>query len=218
MNYFAQGIQQGAEIGARSYLEKKKRDQDSALNKARLEFEANQLRENFKGQGGLQKLRQDFEADQAGVAFGRTTARDATINKYDIAKLDKTQAFQADEGDKNRDVTTSQGDKNRGLSERTEAARLFLEAQNLQRRGQEFSDKLSWEKDPANPENKYKVAHTDYLMRDVQPPPLPNATSALQNGRKASAPGELPTLTPAEAATAKPGTRYKTTDGRILTR
>jgi hypothetical protein len=229
MNYFAQGIQQGADIGARSYLEKKKRDQEALLNKARLDFEANQLREQFKGQGGLQELRQKFEAEQGGLTRTFQGGENEKSRAFSTDQLNKTQTFQGGENQKSRDYgreerVATQGfqsgerDKDRKLSESEAAARLFLDAQRFKEGGEQFDQKFSWEKDPTNPDNKQKLAHTDYLMRDVQPPPLPNATTALQNGRKASAPGELPTLTPAEAATAKPGTRYKTTDGRILTR
>lgn len=93
MNYFAQGIQQGGEIGARSYLEKQKRDQDAALNKARLEFEANQLRAQFAGQDTLQQKRLDADAAQAVANRTFTNTRDETLNRYDNDKLDKTQAF-----------------------------------------------------------------------------------------------------------------------------
>jgi hypothetical protein len=214
MNYFAQGINQGAEIGARAYLEKQKQAEDARLAKARLDFEAAQLRAQFTGQQGLQTDRQLFEALQAGLGRDFTTRRDATLNGYDMTKLDKTQAFQGGENDKNRSVTTGEGDKNRTQAEKLANAEMFLKAQGLKQNGEQFDRVRSWDESPLNPDNVYKTSHSLYLLNPKTDDPtqnpgytaidalnaikngtafpgrsapnLPNAGTALQNGRTAA--------------------------------
>jgi hypothetical protein len=186
MNYFAQGIQQGADIGARSYLEKKKRDQEAVLNKARLDFEANQLREQFKGQGGLQEARQKFEAEQGGLTRTFQQGERDKDRTYGSGEREKTQAFQSGQNDADRASRASEGAANRILSEKEAAARLFLDAERLKRSGEQFDATRAWAESPENPENQSRSAYAKRLMSEMPPDITPNATTPLQNGRGAA--------------------------------
>ena len=207
MNYFAQGIQQGAEIGARSYLEKKKRDQDAALNKARLEFEANQLREQFKGQGGLQDARQRFEAEQGGLtrtfqqgerdkdrtygtkereaAQGFTLGRDATANsnqRYLQSEQLNAQSRAAFE----KNLATSDTEMRRDMEKRAE------QLESKRRFDAEFAAKYS----PDSIDSKWKDVRTQQIEKDMSigrfaPPGTPAA---------APVPSALPGMKPPEEA------------------
>jgi hypothetical protein len=221
MNYFAQGIQQGAEIGARSYLEKKKRDQDAALNKARLEFEANQLKEQFKGQGDLQNTRLLADAENLRKQREFTGGENALNRTYGTSERKATQGFQGGQNDADRAARASEGAANRGASEKEAAARLFFDAQRLKQGGEQFDQTLAqrgtefdvtntWAQSPLNPQNQASSASADYT-RSLLPKDPKELNSTIPDG-------DLPTLTPAEAKKAKPGTRYKTTDGRIIIR
>lgn len=191
---------------------------EEEMQNRKIAADAEAMKQQFAGQGGLQDSRQRFEADQAAQGRTFTTGRDATLNSYDTAKLDQTQNWQGGQNDANRNVTTSEGAANRGLSEREATAKLLMDAKGLQ----QHDEKFSWDKDPANPENIYKTAqtnftneHADYLRRGGEAAPiLTNSTAAFKNGTGTN----LPTLTPEQAMGAKPGTRYKTNDGRIMTR
>jgi hypothetical protein len=186
MNYFAQGIQQGAEIGARSYLEKKKRDQEALLNKARLDFEANQLREQFKGQGGLQRERLLADAENARLGREFTGGENALNRSYGTGEREKTQAFQSGQNDADRASRASEGAANRTLSEKEAAARLFLDAERLKRGGEQFDATRAWAESPENPENQSRSAYAKRLMSEMPPDITPNATTPLQNGRGAA--------------------------------
>jgi hypothetical protein len=163
MNYFAQGIQQGAEIGARSYLEKKKRDQEAVLNKARLDFEANQLRAQFAGQDTLQQKRLDADAAQA--VAGRTfqSGEREKDRTYGTTEREATQGFTT-----GRDATAHSNQRylqSEQLNAQSRAAFTKSLADSdakmrreMAERAKEFEDKRRWEAnqaaktDPNNPE------------------------------------------------------------------
>jgi len=167
MNYFAQGIQQGGEAGARGYLEKKKRDQDSALNKARLEFEAAQLKENFKGQGTLQEKRLQADAARQIAGFGQEDKARTSNQLYGTSEREAGQNWKTGESSKDRALTTDQGDKNRSAAEREASARLLLDAKRIQQSGEQFDATRSWNESPNNPQNQSQSAYAKRLLMDV---------------------------------------------------
>lgn len=197
MNYFAQGIQQGGEIGARSYLEKQKRDQDAALNKARLDFEASQLKENFKGQGALLDTRLLADAENARLSREFTGGENALNRTYGTSERLANQGFQGGQNDANRaltasqgqatrNVTTSEGAANRAQNEKEAAARLFLDAQRLKQGGEQFDATRAWAESAENPQNKRNLANADYLMRSGDQP-LISASQTRQSAKLSSA-------------------------------
>lgn len=189
MNYFAQGIQQGGEAGARGYLEKKKRDQDDRLNKARLEFEAAQLRENFKGQGELQKTRLDADAENARLGREFTTGRDATLNGYDDAKLNKTQGFQDRMRSEDRNANSRAAFTEQLARDAADMRRDFAERAKLQQNQRQFDAELAARNDPSTPDGIWKTTRAEQIRREW---PRDNTDDPKAKGPAAAATPTIP--------------------------
>jgi len=178
MNYFAQGIQQGADIGARSYLEKKKRDQEALLNKARLDFEANQLRAQFAGQDTLQQKRLDADAAQAVATRTFQQGERDKDRTYGTSEREATQGFTT-----GRDATANSNQRylqseqlnaqsraafTKGLADSDASMRREMaeRAEQLEKKRQfdaEFAAKYS----PDSIDSKWKDVRTQQIEKDM---------------------------------------------------
>lgn len=229
MNYFAQGIQQGGEIGARSYLEKQKRDQDAALNKARLEFEANQLRAQFAGQDTLQQKRLDADANNARLGREFTGSENALNRSYGTSEREATQGFTL-----GRDATANSNQRylqseqlnaqsraafTKGLADsdtqmRREMAERAEQLESKRRFDAEFAAKYS----PDSIDSKWKDVRTQQIEKDMSigrfAPPGTPATAPVPS----ALPGMPTRVTSREQYEALPkGTRF-IYDGRTGTK
>jgi hypothetical protein len=179
MNYLAQGIQQGAEIGARAYQERKRREQDTALEKARRELQLDLDAKRRLAEKALQDDRitadatrqfsdQEFRREQENS--GRIFTREEAIaaRAHDSEKTTEGRRFQ-----RTMQKDAQEFQENESLQNRTDAglrqrdalaadARKFDATYPLHQ--QELTLKraaLEWDKDPTNPRNQLTTERAD---------------------------------------------------------
>lgn len=223
-NYFADGFQGGFAIGAAAREKKKDREERAKIEKARADLELDLVGRRASADKELQNDRLVADAQ-----------RQFNQQGFQSGESEKDRGFRGGESEKERTArvglqTGAQGFQS-GQAELDRAARAAaLDREMKQRQGQFEAElplkgaqlglqagKQSWEENAANPQNVNALAHAKYLAGNTVPD-LPNPQAALQNGTKGMAAESLPTLSPEEARSARPGTRYRTTDGRVMVR
>jgi|GEM_PF-5528399 len=195
MNYFAQGISEGARIGADSFNAKKQRDQQDKLEGLRRQLELDRDTARYKNE----KDRQDAQLLQNAGQFDKRLDLD-------------TQNMGLNAGFKNRDQ--AQTDRRLDQDASQFGQRLDLDTQNMglnagfKNRDQEHADKVldqaakqfgmtndreyalggahlglqagaqAWKENPENPENKWRserAAQVEEMTRPFAPPGAPAA-------------------------------------------
>ena len=186
-----------------------------------------------------EKLRQDFEIDRDTARYkaeqdrqGERISADAKKQfnqnffsageadagrRYGTTEREAGQTYQSGEGEKGRTFTGAQNDADRALradknkqDDKHFNDRINFDLQNMGLMAGFKSREQEARADPANPANQLqaeklaKIKRENALGADVTPVTPP--------------PAAPPILTPEEAKKAKPGTRYRTQDGRQMTR
>lgn len=216
-NDFAAGYKMTSDARERNRDRQDKLDQE----KLRREFELGRDVERYKQEDFARRAGYDNQTNQrVGAA---DAAREAAERGYEFTsgEGEKGRIFTGGEGEKGRIFTakeaalgrTSQDDiVNRQLNQAMEqfkATNERLTAADVTRQG--LLAQTQWMKDNPNSLANQKLSQevTKLTNENANAGPLP--------GEKAPAVG-LPIYTPAEARAAKPGTRYRTQDGRQMIR
>lgn len=218
MNYFASGLENGLRIGADAYQRRKDREQQSALDKARRDLELE--RDLKRGQ-----LERDLQGE-------RITA--------DAVKQFNSQTWTGGENEKDRKHRTGERLGSQAHQTTESAAernlRKVLQKDAQKQNAQQFTDRLSFDyqniglgaglkkqqmevaTDPNSLANQLQAEQLKRAKIDNAYNETSNAGGTPGTPKAPGAADQLPTLTPQQAQAAKPGTRYRTVDGRILTR
>jgi len=234
MNYLAEGLSSGYDqaYGAAQKKREQRLQQQLELDMlAKRQAAEKQLQDDrITAEAKRQFSQQGWQSGEADKDRGFRTSERIDTQGFQSGESDKTRGFQAGESKLDRDLRRAlqqqqldQAAKQFGTEMQfkskvhddqlpLEGARLGLMARSVDAR----QDKIDWDTDPENPANAWRAARAAQVndLRGLTPPGAPTAPGAAPLPSAA----ELPILTPEQARAAKPGTKYRTTDGRILTR
>ena len=204
---------------------KRERDRDRAdkidQEKLRREFELGRDVERYKQEDVARRAGYDNQTNQrVGAA---DAAREAAERGYEVTggEGEKGRTFTGTENEKGRTFTAAQSTADRDLRQKlqtetlNQAAQQFGKTQdyNYANMGLMAGLKAREEEARTNPFSVTNQINNQKLIKLT----AENASSGPLPGGKPGT-GDLPILTPAEAKAAKPGTRYRTQDGRQMIR
>ena len=190
--------------------EKLRKEFEVGRDVARYKAEQDRQGERINADAKRQFNQNYFTSGERAASENFTTGRDAAQQGYTKENQTNTQNFAANEADLGR---TLQDDiVNRQLNQ---AATQFKATNDRQTAAdvtrQGLLAQTQWMKDNPNSLANQKLSEEVIKLK------ADNANAGpLAGGKPAT--GDLPILTPAEAKAAKPGTRYRTQDGRQMIR
>ena len=204
---------------------KRERDRDRAdkidQERLRREFEVGRDVERYKAEQDRQGERISADAKkQFNQNFFSAGEADAG-RRYGTSEREAGQTYQSGEGEKGRTFTAAQSTADRDLRQKlqtetlNQAAQQFGKTQdyNYANMGLMAGLKAREEEARTNPLSVTNQINNQKLIKLT----AENANAGPLTGGKPGT-GDLPILTPAEAKAAKPGTRYRTQDGRQMIR
>jgi hypothetical protein len=204
---------------------KRERDRDRAdkidQEKLRREFELSRDVERYKQEDLGRRAGYDNQTNQrvGGEDFAREQS--AGAQAFTGGESEKGRTFTAGEGEKGRTFTAAQSTADRDLRQKlqtetlNQAAQQFGKTQdyNYANMGLMAGLKAREEDARADPLSMANQLNNQKLIKLTNE----NANAGPLPGGK-DAPNDMPILTPTEARAAKPGTRYRTQDGRQMIR
>lgn len=169
MNYLAQGIAQGAQIGAQAYDARKRREQEEALEKARREL---QLEVQAKQLAAEKALQNDRLVHDASMQFERQKwqgAENATDRGWRTNERLGGETFTGSQNNLNRTMTKEENAADRALRQQLQKDQLAqaesqfsqtlpLHAAETALKGASFAASQN----PDSPENKLRSAQAKY--------------------------------------------------------
>ena len=203
MNYFAQALSQGAQIGAAAYDARKRRDQEAALEKARRELQLELDTRRTAAERALQEERlvadakkqfadQNFRKEEGATERGWRTNERKDEQGFRTGERESTQKFTAKQGRKERNWRSSESTLDR--TQRQDLANQQLDAAAAQ-----FAKK--YELESLSLQQRDEARNQAKVVDDVDP-----TTNEVTN-RRITRPFDGatgPSLTPAAAAATPP--------------
>jgi hypothetical protein len=166
MNYFAQGIAQGGQIGADSYNRKKERDERARLEAARRELELERDARRTAAERELQEARlvadaqrqfsdQTFRGTEADKGRTFTSGESAKEREARLGLQTNSQGFQGTQAQLDRDARELAATRELAFRQKVQDSELPLKGAQigLQARAQE------WQENPQNPLNDYRATY-----------------------------------------------------------